>query len=109
MVDEETLVGGGVVVGGDGDDLDGRKLLLKGFEAGKLFEAGSAPAGPEVEDDDTAAIVAEVDGVVAVGDGELGCAAAELLRVIAAVAAGKEGGGEQGESGDCAADPARAG
>jgi hypothetical protein len=62
-------------------------LLLELFEGGELFEAGSAPTGPEVEDDDAAAIVAEIDGAMAIVDGELRCAAVDLLGMIAAIAA----------------------
>jgi hypothetical protein len=90
---EEGLVGGGVCVCADAEDLDLRQLVLEGDEAGELLEAGSAPGSPEIEDDDAAAEVGEVDGAGVVGDGELRGELADLVGAAAAVAAG--GGGQE--------------
>ena len=46
------------------------QLVLEGVQAGQFFDAGGAPGGPEVEHDDFAAKLGEVDGVLAVVDGE---------------------------------------
>ena len=87
---EEVLVGVGVLVPGDGDDVELGHLALEGEEAGKLFDARGAVGGPEVEQDDVAAEFAEVGGVGAVGDDELGRGGGDVARVTAAVAAGGE-------------------
>jgi hypothetical protein len=87
---EEVLVGGGVLVPGDGDDVEVGHLALEGEEAGELFDAGGAVGGPEVEQDDVAAELAEVGGVGAIGDDELGRGGGDVARVAAAVAAGGE-------------------
>jgi hypothetical protein len=59
---------------------------LHGEEAGELFDTRSAPCCPEIEDDDVAAELAEIDGFGAVGDGELGCGAADMAGMIATIA-----------------------
>ena len=69
--------------------------MLEGQEAGELFDAGRAPGGPEVDDDDVATELAEVDGVRAFGEGELGGGFADVAGVVAAIAAG---GQEEGEA-----------
>lgn len=61
MLDEESVVDLVVLVGGDGDDGELGVALFEGEQAGELFDAGSAPGGPEVEDDDVAAVLGEVD------------------------------------------------
>jgi len=91
MALEEAEVGGGVGVSGDGYDLDLGKLVLEVEEAGEFFDARGAPCGPEVEDDDVAAELVEVDGGVAVVEGEHGGGFADLAGLGAAVATG--GGG----------------
>ena len=48
MAGEEVLVGGGVLVRGDGDDVEVGHLPLESEEAGELFDAGGAVGGPEV-------------------------------------------------------------
>jgi hypothetical protein len=87
---EEVLVGGGVLVPGDGDDVELGHLALEGEEAGEFFDAGGAVGGPEVEQDDVAAEFAEVGGVGAVADIELGCGGGDVAGVAAAVAADGE-------------------
>ena len=95
VLDEEALVDVGVFVLRDGDDGDLGKLALHGEEAGEFLDAGGAPGGPEVEDDDVPAVAAEVGGLNAVGDDELGRGFAENGGMRAAVAAGGEQGGEE--------------
>ena len=90
MAGEEVLVGGGVLVRGDGNDVEVGHLPLEGEEAGELFDAGGAVGGPEVEQDDVAAEFAEVGGVGAVADGELGRGGGDVAWVAAAIAAGGE-------------------
>lgn len=95
---KKPVVGGGVFVDGDPDDLEVGDLLVEGLERGKLFQAWSAPGSPEVEQDDFAAELVEVGGVRTVGDGKAGRGGIELLGVVAAIAAcGKRGEGEGGE------------
>ena len=84
----EVVVGVGVVVRADGDDVDLRELLLHRGERGELGDAGRAPGGPEDEDNYVAALFGEVDGLGAVADGESGRGPADLAGVVAAVAAG---------------------
>lgn len=100
---EEFLVGGGVLIEGDPDDLDLGQLLLQLLESGHFSDAGGAPACPKVEQDDVAAKVAQVDGVLAVVDGEEGSWPAKLTGPGATVAAG----GEQSCAGQggCLEDP----
>jgi hypothetical protein len=45
-------------------------LLLESLQTGHLFDAGGTPAGPEVEDDHFALKTLQIDGVLAVVDGE---------------------------------------
>ena len=90
MAGEEVLVGSGVLVPGDGDDVKIWHLSLEGEEAGELFDAGGTVGGPEVEQDYVAAEFAEVGGVGAVGDGKLGRGGGDVAGVAAAVAAGGE-------------------
>ena len=94
MLLEKALVGCGVVVGGDGDDLDLREVALELLETGQFLGAGSAPACPEVQHDDVPVELVEIDGVLAVIEREHGSAGAELLGVTAAIAAG-EGNNEE--------------
>ena len=75
----------------DGDDLDAGHLVLKGLQAGHFFDAGSTPAGPEVEDYHFALKTLQVDGVLAVVEGEGGGGAANLIIEGPSVAAGGEG------------------
>ncbi len=96
-----------VFVAGDANDLNLGELLLQGDERWHLLDAGGAPAGPEVENDDLAAIVGEVDGVLPVGDGEDGGGVAELAGAGVAIAAGGEEAGQGGEGAkaDCVLRP----
>ena len=91
---EELAVEVVVLVDADADDGELGHLFLEFEEAGEFFDAGGAPGGPEVEDDDAAAEAGEIEGLDAVGDFEEGGGGAEAVGVVAAVAAGGE---EQGE------------
>ena len=71
VLGEEAPVDVVVLVHADGDDGEVGHLALQGEQAGQLFDAGRAPGGPEVEHDDLAAELAEVDGLCAVGHDEL--------------------------------------
>ncbi len=72
IVAEELVIGVDVVVEIDGKHNDLRQLLLEGDQRGQFFKAGSAPGGPEIEDQGFAAVIAEVDCLCAVDDGEVG-------------------------------------
>ncbi len=67
-------------------------LVVMELEEGRhLHDAGGAPGGPEVQQDDLAAIAGEVDGGGSVGDGKVGGHVAGLGGMRAAVAGGDEG------------------
>ena len=105
VIGEEATVDVVRLVHGDTDDGEVGHLLVEFEEARKFFDAGRAPGGPEIEDDGFAAKLSEVDGLFAVGDGELRGGLGEGLRVIAAVAAEgqqgeREGSREQGSAGE---------
>lgn len=88
---EEAAVDAVVLIHADADDGEVGHLVLEGEEAGELFDAGRAPSGPEIEDDDLAAELGEVEALDAVGDGEVRGGPAEAVGVAAAVAAAAEG------------------
>ena len=89
VVEEELPVDGRVFVLADGENGDLREAALESHEAGHLYDAGRAPGGPEVEDDDVAAEAGEVDVLRAVGEGEDGCGCADARGVVSAVAGGQ--------------------
>lgn len=64
VVFEEGLVGLGIVVNGDAEDYAAlrRDFGLKLIERRSFVDAGRAPSGPEIEDDDFAAQVREMRG-----------------------------------------------
>ncbi len=92
---EEAVVLVGVLVLADGDDGDLGEAALEFEQAGKLFDAGGAPGGPEVENDDVAAKLGEIEGVGSVGEGELWSWSADASGVAAAIA---PGGGEEAKA-----------
>lgn len=89
VIADVLLVSAGVGVEGDGDDGDVGHAALQVDEGGKLFEAGRAPAGPEIEDDDFALVLigAEADGLRSVLDDDSGGVLADLSGVAGAIAA----------------------
>ena len=89
------LVLGEGLVARDSDDLDVGHLLLKSLQAWHLFNAGGAPARPEVEHDDFALKTLQIDGVLAIVDGKCGGWPANLVIQGAAVTSGREGAGEK--------------
>ena len=88
---EEAAVDVVVLVHADADDGEVGHLVLEGEEAGELFDAGGAPGCPQIEDDDLAAKLGEVEALDAVGDGEGRSDAAEAVRVAAAITTDAEG------------------
>jgi hypothetical protein len=95
LLGDVMLVLGEGLVAGDGYDLDAGHLVLEGLQAGHFFNAGGAPAGPEVEHDHFALKTLQVDGMLAVADGEHGGWPANLIIKRAAVTSGGEGAGEE--------------
>ena len=81
-----TIVSGRGIEGDGEDDCIGH-LLLDLLERRPLRGAVDAPAGPEIEDDSFAAVIAEDDGLRAVVDDDGGSALAHLSGVGGAVAA----------------------
>jgi len=98
VVFDELAVGVLVDVDADGDDGDslGLHAALHFDEGGDFFDAGSAPGGPEVEDDDLSAKLAEGDFVLGVLNGEVGCGGADVGRARSGVAGGKSEKGDEG-------------
>ena len=92
---EELAIDGVILVGADADDGELGHLSLQVKEAGELFDAGGAPGGPEIEDDDAAAEAGEIDLLDAVADGEEGGGLLEVSGVVSAVAASGEEEGER--------------
>lgn len=66
IIDEILAVRGLVGLEGNGKDDDVGHVLLKLDEGGKFLEAGCAPTGPEIEDDNFAAVLVEADRLRAV-------------------------------------------
>ena len=97
---EEATVDGVVLIGADADDGDLGESVLEIEEAGQFFDAGCAPGGPEIEDDDFSVKAGEVEPLDAVTDGEERCGFFEALRVVAAVAAGGEREGQTQSGGE---------
>lgn len=87
MLDQKLVVEVGVLIDADGDDFEVGHLLVQFEQAGQLLDAWGAPGGPEVEHNDVAAQLAEIDAVGSVGDSELWCGFADVSGVAAPVAA----------------------
>jgi hypothetical protein len=94
VVGDVLAIGVGVGVEADGEDLDAGHAALEVDEGGEFLEAGRAPAGPEIENDNFALvlILAKADGLGAVVDDDVGGLFTNLGGVVAAVA-GKQGTG----------------
>ena len=99
VVGEVLMVGVGVGVEAYGQYDHVWNLLLKLLQRRKLLETGRAPRGPEIEDDNFAAVLVQAYGLRAVMDGEVGGARAYLVRVASTVAAG--GGDREAQGQDC--------
>ena len=89
VVGDVGSVGGFFVIEADGEYDHLGHIALELNEGRELLQAGRAPGGPEVEDDDLAAVVGEADGAVGVGDGEAGRGCADLAGMVAAIASGE--------------------
>lgn len=90
-IPDEGRVGVGVFVDGDGEDDEVGIVVVELEKRGQFCHAGSAPGGPEVEQDNLASIAGEMDRVGAVRDREVGCGLSGLCGMCATVAAGGEG------------------
>ena len=100
MLDQVIPVGLLILIHADGDDQDLRHLLLHGSERWKLCNAGDTPGSPEIEDDDLAPVVGQMDAAIAVRYCEVWGDAACLPGMTATIAAGgkqqKDGQDETG-------------
>jgi len=94
MANEEGGVSLGVRVNADGENGDAGHVVVKLEERGQFLEAGLAPGGPEIDQDDLSAIIREVDGAGSVAYGEVGCGDVELCGMCAAVASREQGDGK---------------
>ena len=92
LVLEEFSVGGVVFVGRNAQDQGVTRgdVPLETLQGGGFLDAGLAPGAPEIEDDDFAAIVGEMDGSGAVDDGEVWGGRGHLRGMRAAITAGTE-------------------
>ncbi len=88
MVDEEALVGVLVFVDADGQYGDLGVLALEFEQRRQLKDAGDAPTGPEVHENDFAFVVGEMNVGGAIGDVEVRRGSTCLRGMVAAVAAG---------------------
>jgi len=95
VIDEVLAVSVGVGIEAHGENDDVGQIALELDERGELLETGRAPAGPEVEDDDLAPILAETDGLGAIVNDDGGGRLADLGGMGGAVAAEKQGAGSR--------------
>jgi len=96
---DEVAVGVGVFVDADGQDGEVGLVVVQIEQGGQLHHARLAPGSPEVEQDDLAPVVGEVNGGRAIGDGEVRGRVAGLAGMRTAVA-GRQQGQRQEENGD---------
>ena len=101
VIGEVLAVGAGVGVEADGEDDDVGHAALQVDEGREFFKAGRTPAGPEIEDNDFAAVVVEGDGLVAVVDDDGGRALADLGWAGGAVAGAEQGTGYSVQRTEC--------
>ncbi len=97
---EEAAVRAGVFVDANGEDGDIGTIVVKLYERGRFLDAGWALAPPEVEQDDFAAVIGKMNGVLAVIDGEVGGDAIGIHGSCSSVACRGEGESEQGTKRD---------
>jgi hypothetical protein len=88
IVDEVLAVSVDIVIEIDTENDELRHLLLEIDERGELFEAGSAPGSPEVENYYFAAVIVETDRLCAISDREVWSLFGYLCGVGTAVASG---------------------
>ncbi len=90
---EELQVRALVDVHTDGDyrDAFGFHPTLHFYQRGHFFHAGRTPGGPEVQNDDLSAKVAEFYGAIRILDGEFGSAGADTWRPRSGVTGGECG------------------
>ncbi len=83
---EEALVSIGVLVDAHGEDGDVGALVMELDQGGSLLDAGSAPAGPEIEQNNLTLVTGKMDGVLAVGNRKIGGFFANMRGFGAAIA-----------------------
>ena len=89
--DQEAAVGVGIFVDADAKDGQVGPVVVEIDQSRHLLNAWRAPCGPEVEHDDLAPVVGQMDGSGSVGDGEVGGWLVHQVGMRAAVATGREG------------------
>ena len=94
---DEAVVCVRVFVDADGEDGEIGAVVVEFNESWHLLDARRAPGGPEVEQDDLAAIAGEMDGGGSVRYVEVGGGFAGLRGARAAIAGGKQGQRQQDE------------
>src|SRR6185437_12704889 len=87
---EEAAVNRFVLVLADGNDDDIGHQAMELDEAGKLFDAGRAPGGPQVKDDGMAAEFAQLHRLDVIAYGKVRRDDANLLGMTSAVAPGDQ-------------------
>jgi len=87
MIFQETLIGVAAEVDAHANDGDafGAELFLEIDERGHFFDAGSAPGSPEIQDQNLALEVVEVNFAVGVLHGEFGRGGVDARRPGAVV------------------------
>lgn len=90
MPHQKLLVRLGIVIDRDGQDIHLGHLLLQIFQAWQLLQAGSTPCCPEIQHDHLTVILLQVNGCIGIVHGELRRRFSNLLRVVAAIATGKQ-------------------
>lgn len=99
VIDKILAIGGLVGLEGDGEDDDVGHVFLELDEGWKLLEAGAAPTGPEIKDNDFAAVLSEADGLRTVVDDDVRGAISDGAGTGRAVA-GREHRAESAEHSD---------
>ncbi len=87
VASEEPAVSGWICIDADGEDCEVGAVVLKLKERGHLLDAGRAPGGPEIQENDAAAVIGQMNRSGTVGDGEVRGNFAGLAGVSATVAA----------------------